>query len=241
MNSKYIKSHTEFVNELNRDTVLRAVHKLKDLGHNKKAQALLDRLPKSEEEFTVDLVVYEYKNIGEIKLPRSFRDFEDNLGQKQRFKERKSIPNSDRTREVNVPVLIEDARLINIDAKLEEVYLLFTDKEEKIVFYMLIRLTKIDHEGDQKLVFSGKTVGNSTKLAYKKDIKELVKMIQQEYNNNQIGGGIRGRIHAKGEVSDDVNLTDLIPTMFEDLPRTFYTDENINVLKSKGTIDKYNL
>jgi hypothetical protein len=117
MNSKYIKSHTEFVNELNRDTVLRAVHKLKDLGHNKKAQALLDRLPKSEEEFTVDLVVYEYKNIGEIKLPRSFRDFEDNLGQKQRFKERKSIPNSDRTREVNVPVLIEDARLINIDAR----------------------------------------------------------------------------------------------------------------------------
>lgn len=239
MKSRYIKKHSEFVNELNRNTLYRAVRKLKDLGHNKKAEYILDNIPKYDEKFNISLVSTDYKNLDTNKLFSKNvknRQYENDLGPTQYFDD---DDDDNRRGFSHNSYLLENAKFHSSDYA-SDLYLFFTaDNDTKIMRYKL-RLSTIEHPEGKKVILSG-VEHDTTKLAYKKDIKTLIKIVQQIYNNDQIGDNFKGALNRISEVSEEDDLTDLIPSLFEDRPRTFYTDENVNTLKSIKAIDKFKL
>jgi len=230
---KYIKSYKKFVNEkLGASTLYNAADKFLKLGHHRKSKDILDNISLDESEFEIDLVAYEYKYLKNMHFPESLYELDKLYGSLEYFKDKDNK---------NKAALIKNARIISCFIEHDKLVLLLTDNEEEKIFKYDLKIDTINSENGKKLVFKGDTSGNATSLAFRKDIIILSKFIQKEYYNSKVDSGVKGLINRKANVSEYENLIELIPSMFTDYKRTFYTDENINSLKSGETIDKFKL
>lgn len=225
MKNKYIQSYSLFTERLSSHTLHKAVSKYRELGHYNKANELEDKIVKKNKEFPLDLVA---KNFTANPFPgenhRLLLNDEEDFELLNLYYIKHEISNG----EINLYFSYETKEDIK-KHKIKTKYFNFS------LEYKYIKT----NEG-KKLVLSG--LNSKCKLAYKKDIKILIEILQQEYYNAPLKRyNLKELLNKKAEVDYTVDLYDQIPTLFDDYKRTFYTDESLHRLKSNKTIKKYNI
>ena len=245
-----IKSFKDFINErrLSNTTLYSAADKFSGHGHHRLAKDALSKAVKDETEYTIDLVTHEYYPLeGDDNFPTNARtflnDFSGASGKSK--KEKGNFGFLDKNKWKKKYKFIEDARLVLVDYT-DDIKLFFTDKtEDKIITLSLDFDINKGEEGNIldvqfKLGRSGQAM-----LAYRKDIPKLIGMIKQAYHNSSFDNTntIRTRIHKVWDEPFDKDISDKIDYMFTDKNnrRSFYSDMNVNTLKSKEGIEKFDL
>jgi len=236
-----IKSYKEFLNErrLSNTTLYSAADKFDDVGHDRLSKMALDKIQRDEEEISVDLIVSEYYDFSENDFPVNMYDFTRKI-EKNGGKYYGKV-NSDNFNSPMKHKFIEDARLILVDVDSGNIVMLFTNEEEDEIYVLSLDIFAEKDTINGVQFEMNKNAKN--KLAERKDIPVLVKIVKQAYNNSSFQGTqtVRSKIHDKLGEPKSENLIDKIDGMFVKNKRTFYSDLNKDQLKSEKTIDKYSL